>query len=190
MRPRAWRAIPVLRAGHRVRPHNAWRSLSPTRLPAAWRLTRLIVTRLVATAVATLVSIAQPAAQNSGRVLVFVGTDLGEIVLEIDATRAPITSANFLRYLDAGHYDGGIFHRTVKMDDQPDNPVKIEVIQAGVNPDRAGDGLSADSARAHEHDRLAPCRRRHLHGTGTTGLTCLPYRGPVSRRARRCPPSR
>jgi len=105
------------------------------------RITRLIVTRLAATAVATLVTIAQPAAQNSGRVLVLVRTELGEIVLEIDATRAPITSANFLRYLDAGHYDGGIFHRTVKMDNQPDSPVKIEVIQAGVNPDRSRDGF-------------------------------------------------
>jgi len=105
------------------------------------RITRLIVTRLAATAVATLVTIAQPAAQNSGRVLVLVRTELGEIVLEIDATRAPITSANFLRYLDAGHYDGGIFHRTVKMDNQPDSPVKIEVIQAGVNPDRTRDGF-------------------------------------------------
>ena len=51
------------------------------------------------------------------------------------------TSANFLRYVDAGHYDGGTFHRTVKMDNQPDSPVKIEVIQAGVNPDRAKDGF-------------------------------------------------
>ena len=61
--------------------------------------------------------------------------------LEVDAKRAPNTAANFLRYLDAGHYDGGTFHRTVKMDNQPDSPVKIEVIQAGVNPDRAKDGF-------------------------------------------------
>src|SRR5262249_59671052 len=76
-------------------------------------------------------------------VRVRVQTELGDIVLEVDAARAPKTAANFLRYLDAGHYDGGTFHRTVKMDNQPDSPVKIEVIQAGVNADRARDGFPA-----------------------------------------------
>jgi len=70
-----------------------------------------------------------------------VQTELGDIVMEIDAKRAPNTAANFLRYVNAGHYDGGTFHRTVKMDNQPDSPVKIEVIQAGVNPDRAKEGF-------------------------------------------------
>jgi peptidyl-prolyl cis-trans isomerase A (cyclophilin A) len=70
-----------------------------------------------------------------------VRTELGDIVLEVDTKRAPDTAANFLRYVDGGHYDGGTFHRTVKMDNQPDSPVKIEVIQAGVNADRARAGF-------------------------------------------------
>ena len=100
---------------------------------------RRIATTLVAAAIAAVVSTAHPAAQS--RVRVLVQTELGDIVLEVDTNRAPTTAANFLRYLDAGHYDGGTFHRTVKMDNQPDSPVKIEVIQAGVNPDRAKDGF-------------------------------------------------
>ena len=103
------------------------------------RVTRPIAATLAAAAIAAVVSIARPAAQSPVRVL--VQTELGDIVLEIDAKRAPNTAANFLRYLDAGHYDGGTFHRTVKMDNQPDSPVKIEVIQAGVNADRAKDGF-------------------------------------------------
>jgi peptidyl-prolyl cis-trans isomerase A (cyclophilin A) len=95
--------------------------------------------RLVVAVVAMVVTTAQPRAQSPARVL--VQTELGDIVLEIDAARAPVTAANFLRYLDAGQYDGGTFHRTVKMDNQPDSPVKIEVIQAGVNPDRAKEGF-------------------------------------------------
>ena len=98
-------------------------------------LTRAIVTTLAAAAVASVVLIAQQP------VRVLVQTELGDILLEIDTGRAPATSANFLRYVDAGHYDGGTFHRTVKMDNQPDSPVKIEVIQAGVNADRTKDGL-------------------------------------------------
>jgi peptidyl-prolyl cis-trans isomerase A (cyclophilin A) len=65
-------------------------------------------------------------------------TDKGELELELDAARAPKTVANFLAYVDAGLYDGGVFHRTVKVkpDNQPHNTVKIEVIQGGVNPAR------------------------------------------------------
>lgn len=76
-------------------------------------------------------------------VRVRVQTELGDIVLEVDPIKAPDTTANFLKYVDAGHYDGGIFHRTVKMDNQPESAVKIEVIQAGVNPDRAREGFPA-----------------------------------------------
>jgi peptidyl-prolyl cis-trans isomerase A (cyclophilin A) len=103
---------------------------------------RLIRSMAAILAMATLVAvalIARPAAQAPVRVL--VQTELGNIALEVDTKRAPNTAANFLRYLDAGHYDGGTFHRTVKMDNQPDSPVKIEVIQAGVNADRAKDGF-------------------------------------------------
>lgn len=81
--------------------------------------------------------------QAASSVRVRVQTELGDIVLELDPKRAPGTTANFLRYVDAGHYDGGTFHRTVTMDNQPESPVKIEVIQAGVNADRAKDGFPA-----------------------------------------------
>jgi peptidyl-prolyl cis-trans isomerase A (cyclophilin A) len=65
---------------------------------------------------------------------VVLQTSLGTILLEVDATRAPITAKNFLRYVDGGHYDGGRFHRTVRLDNQPGKTVLIEVIQAGTNP--------------------------------------------------------
>lgn len=70
---------------------------------------------------------------------VVLSTDLGEIELELDQARAPITTANFLRYVAAGRYEGGRFHRTVRLDNQPDNDVLIEVIQAGVDPERTAD---------------------------------------------------
>jgi peptidyl-prolyl cis-trans isomerase A (cyclophilin A) len=74
-------------------------------------------------------------------VRVRVQTELGDIVVEVDQAKAPVTSANFLKYVDAGHYDGGTWHRTVKMDNQPESTIKIEVIQAGVNPDKAKSGF-------------------------------------------------
>ncbi|HYU77923.1 MAG TPA: peptidylprolyl isomerase [Vicinamibacterales bacterium] len=78
---------------------------------------------------------------QSKPVRVRVQTELGDIVIEVDPVRAPRTTANFLRYVDAGHYDGGEFHRTVKMDNQPESTIKIEVIQAGVNPKYAKNGF-------------------------------------------------
>ena len=69
--------------------------------------------------------------------VVMIRTEKGEIEVELEADKAPATVANFLRYVDAGFYDGGQFHRSVKPDNQPDNAIKIEVIQAGINPDKA-----------------------------------------------------
>jgi len=44
---------------------------------------------------------------------VILDTSLGEIELELNQDKAPISVANFLRYADAGHYDGLIFHRVI-----------------------------------------------------------------------------
>lgn len=71
-------------------------------------------------------------------VRVLIQTDKGDIEVELDA-RAPNTVANFLKYVDGKFYDGGKFHRTVTSDNQPDNKVKIEVVQAGINPDKTKD---------------------------------------------------
>jgi len=38
----------------------------------------------------------------------------GAILLELEAAKAPITTANFLRYVDAGRFDGAAFYRAVK----------------------------------------------------------------------------
>ena len=72
---------------------------------------------------------------------VLLQTGLGEIEIEIDAARAPLTASNFLRYVDGGFYEGGLFHRTVKSDNQPQNKIKIEVIQGGPNPAKEKDGF-------------------------------------------------
>ena len=67
-------------------------------------------------------------------VLVEISTTAGEITAEIYPVRAPITAENFLAYVDDGVFDGGSFFRSVRLDNQPDDSVLIEVIQGG--PDR------------------------------------------------------
>lgn len=46
--------------------------------------------------------------------LVQMETSKGEIVLELDAAKAPVSVANFLAYARSGHYDGTVFHRVIK----------------------------------------------------------------------------
>ena len=44
---------------------------------------------------------------------VLIKTSMGEITVELDADKAPLSVANFLAYVDAGFYDGTIFHRVI-----------------------------------------------------------------------------
>jgi peptidyl-prolyl cis-trans isomerase A (cyclophilin A) len=66
---------------------------------------------------------------------VLIKTEFGDIRVEIDAAKAPITSANFFKYVDAGLYDGTVFHRTVTPASPRNKPVPIEVIQGGQMPE-------------------------------------------------------
>ncbi len=45
--------------------------------------------------------------------MVKLSTNFGDITLELDAEKAPITVANFLQYVENGFYDGLIFHRVI-----------------------------------------------------------------------------
>ncbi|HSI44384.1 MAG TPA: peptidylprolyl isomerase [Methylotenera sp.] len=45
--------------------------------------------------------------------MVTLHTNFGDITLELDAEKAPVTTANFLQYVDNGFYDGVIFHRVI-----------------------------------------------------------------------------
>ena len=78
--------------------------------------------------------VARPLAAAASGVTVVLRTSLGDVEIEVDAARALVTAANFLRYVDGSYYDGGRFHRTVRLDNQPGKTVLIEVVQASVNP--------------------------------------------------------
>jgi peptidyl-prolyl cis-trans isomerase A (cyclophilin A) len=119
--------------------------------------------RVLQTAVLTLlvcaVLFAQKKDASPGIVNVLVKTELGDIKIAVDTAHAPVSAANFLKYVDAGYYNGGIFHRTVKMDNQPGKKVLIEVVQASALKD-------------HEHEfgkipleRTNKTGSKHLDGT-------------------------
>jgi peptidyl-prolyl cis-trans isomerase A (cyclophilin A) len=80
-------------------------------------------------------------AQAPGDVRVRIETTAGEIVIAVDTARAPITAANFLKYVDAKLYDGGRFHRVTRPDNYaaaPPNRPMMNLIQGGLAPGRKG----------------------------------------------------
>jgi peptidyl-prolyl cis-trans isomerase A (cyclophilin A) len=92
-----------------------------------------LLLRMLCTTSALVVSLT-PTAAAQALPRVIIQTEQGNLEVEVDSIRAPVTSANFLRYVDLGYYKFGRFYRTVRADNQPDNRVKIEVIQAGLEP--------------------------------------------------------
>jgi peptidyl-prolyl cis-trans isomerase A (cyclophilin A) len=83
--------------------------------------------------VAGLLAAAAPAAEAPR---VRIETALGTVTVELDAERAPVTTANFLRYVGEGFYEGGAFFRTVTASNQPDDLVRIAVVQGGASPEK------------------------------------------------------
>ena len=70
------------------------------------------------------------------RELAIAWKDGSSIGVALDSAHAPVSVTNFLRYVDRGAYTNGVFHRAVTMANQPNDSVKIEVIQGGANPAR------------------------------------------------------
>ncbi|XOV91446.1 MAG: peptidylprolyl isomerase [Bacteroidota bacterium] len=69
-----------------------------------------------------------------------INTELGPIVAELYPDKAPVTCENFLRYVENNMFDSSSFYRVVRMDNQPNNEIKIEVIQGGLGFDRLDGG--------------------------------------------------
>lgn len=65
------------------------------------------------------------------KVKCLINTELGNITVELYPAKAPITVANFLKYVDAHLYDSSSFFRSVTLNNQPKDSIKIEVIQGG-----------------------------------------------------------
>jgi peptidyl-prolyl cis-trans isomerase A (cyclophilin A) len=96
---------------------------------------------------------------------VLIQTELGDIEIQLEPSKASLTVANFLKYVDGRFYDGGMFHRTVKRDNQPDNKIRIEVIQAGADPKRENESFppiklerTKETGLAHKNGTISMAR--------------------------------
>lgn len=100
---------------------------------------------------------------NQGEVLVLVETAFGRILLAVDAVHAPVTSANFLKYVDGHFYTGGQFHRATRLDNYtpllPNRPM-MQLIQASINAARRAEAFPAIPL-----ERTSLTGLRHVAGT-------------------------
>jgi peptidyl-prolyl cis-trans isomerase A (cyclophilin A) len=86
---------------------------------------------------------------------VAIRTSEGMIVAEIDTARAPVTAANFLRYVDARRFDGKTFYRAARAKSDPTRGL----IQGGIN------SKIRDSFFPIKHEPTSRTGLRHLDGT-------------------------
>ena len=103
---------------------------------------------------------------------IVIETEFGTIEAVLDEKKAPVTVANFMKYVDAGEYKGAEFFRTVRTrpDNQPKVSVKIDVVQARVN-------------RAFERKSFPPIPLERTKDTGlkhVDGALSMPRNAPDS----------
>lgn len=94
--------------------------------------------------------------------LYLIETEIGDIKIEVYPKKAPLTVNNFIRYVEQDVFEGASFYRVVRMDNQPVNPIKIEVIQ--------GDFTGKDHYfPVIEHETTKVSGLTHKNGTVSMG---------------------
>ena len=91
---------------------------------------------------------------------ILMQTELGDILIELFPQQAPITVNNFLRYVVENRFADAVFYRVVRADNQPNNLIKIDVIQGGLLQDGHPQMLSTIP-----HESTQQTGLRHADGT-------------------------
>ncbi|WP_239805474.1 peptidylprolyl isomerase [Croceicoccus hydrothermalis] len=112
---------------------------------------------------------AAPATQD-----VVIETTMGNITVTLETARAPVTTGNFLRYVDEDRFDGTVFYRAMRLDwgEQPNG-----LIQGGTrnDPERILDPIAHEptSETGLTHDTGTISMARFDPGTATGDFTIL-----------------
>lgn len=118
---------------------------------------------LTTAATLTLAFARSPQDLHYGEVPVRLTTALGVIDMAVDLEHAPVTSKNFLQYVDAGLYDGGRFYRVTRDDNYtaaPPNRPMMHIIQGGIDP-----ANNAKRLPAIPLERTSVTHIKHVAGT-------------------------
>ena len=106
--------------------------------------------------------------------LVLIETTMGDITVSIETERAPVTAANFLRYVDEDRFDGTHFYRAMHLDwGEPPNGL----LQGGtqMDPDRVLDPIAHEptSQTGLSHTNGALSMARYDPGTSTGDFSIM-----------------
>jgi peptidyl-prolyl cis-trans isomerase A (cyclophilin A) len=111
------------------------------------------IIRALVAAVAVSTGASQDPPEPRQNAIVVFETEKGAIEMAVDSVHAPVTAANFLKYVDAGFFDNGSVNRAVRPDNTVRHDVEIQVIQ-----------LQIDSARRREQFPPIPLERTNVTG--------------------------
>ena len=134
----------------------------------AMRFTMLTRIALLLSAFASVPAVAQPVAATI--VPVAIETSLGRIVVALDTANAPVTTANFLRYIDNHRFDGESFYRAMQVPDADGKPGGL--IQAGI---------SSDARKLYPPIAHEPTSQTGIHNVA--GAIAMANAGPGTARA-------
>ena len=119
------------------------------------------------------------------RARVRIETERGAIIVELDGRRAPVTTANFLAYVDQHRFDGVYFYRAART-----RNAEQPRLHPGRHPAQRPAHAAAHRARADQRDRPPPPRRRDLDGAARAGHARWAISSSPSARCRRWTPAR
>lgn len=88
-----------------------------------------LVTAMTCCLIAGVLSLNTDAEAAGPNPVVVMETSMGRVMIMLYANKTPVTVKNFLKYVDAGFYDGTIFHRVVARKTDPKQP--YDIIQGG-----------------------------------------------------------
>jgi peptidyl-prolyl cis-trans isomerase A (cyclophilin A) len=122
-----------------------------------------------------------PAAASAQETIdIVLETEMGDIVIALEAERAPVTTANFLRYVDEDRLDGTVFYRAMRLDwgEQPNG-----LIQGGTqyDPERILDPIAHEPTTAtglsHTAGTISMARYEPGSATGDFSIMLSDQRG-------------
>jgi peptidyl-prolyl cis-trans isomerase B (cyclophilin B) len=95
---------------------------------------------------------------------VLLSTSHGDITLELDRQKAPLTTENFLSYVDSGHFDGTIFHRVIPGFMIQGGGFAEDMLQRPTNPPVANE---ADNGLKNDRGTIAMARTSDPHSASS-----------------------
>lgn len=138
------------------------------------RVMMMIWLALFCTSAIAAPAVKKPATAPAPIVRVALTTSAGVITLDLEAAKAPLTTANFLRYVDQKRFDGTVFYRAMKLDwgSGPNG-----LIQGGTqnNPKRILKAIAHEptSLTGLHHDAGAISMARFAPGTATGDFSIM-----------------